>query len=122
MPGSADILPQTAWHWVLFIAGTAALFTGVWMLARARRPGPPGHQHSTDQPPRAAGPSESDGVATGLATALLVIFLGYHLAAWGLPRQVVPFQVDRDWWWAVVLAVGVLAALSRAIDRWESRR
>ena len=121
MPGRSDILPASYWHWALLVAGVATLLAGVWLLARTRRPDAapdPGDEGHSSPGGQAAHPT----TATELATALVVIILGYHLAAWGLPRPVVPFQIDRSWWWAVVLGAGTLAALSRAIDRWESRR
>ncbi len=123
------------WQVALMAMGVATLAIGMWLLGKARQfPGtdlPGSENNSSDNPGQApaeppvvppgpalpAGPS----VATRLARGLVVLVLGYHLLAWGMPGETPMVHVPRAWWWALVLLLGALAALARGIDKIEER-
>lgn len=85
------------------VCGAAVLIAGLWLLREPK------------EGTKRAGLS----VPTRLATALALLVIGYHIAAWSLPDSWTPIKVPLDRWW--VLAIGGVMMLSSSVvmDRKE---
>jgi len=79
------------------VCGAAVLIAGLWLLREPK------------EGTRRAGLS----VPTRTATALALLVLGYHIAAWSLPDSWTPIKVPPEKWW--VLAIGGVMMLSSSV-------
>lgn len=105
----ATFLQQlTFWNGLLLAGGLFLLIAGMIRLRHGR-----------------TGPIGSQSVPTVLAQGVSVLVLGYHLIAWGVnaTRGIEGLMCVRaQWWWALVLGLGVLMGLARAIDVAEAKQ
>lgn len=79
------------------VCGAAVLIAGLWLLREPK------------QGTKRAGLS----VPTRMATALALLVIGYHVAAWSLPDSWTPMKVPLERWW--VLAIGGVMMLSSSV-------
>ena len=113
----------TVWNGLLLVGGV--LLAGVGLL-RLR------HGRMSD-----AGTEGGQSVPTVLAQGIASLVLAYHLIAWGLNSAIGVANpsagesagtwtgllcVPPRWWWALILMLGALVGLSRAIDTAEAKK
>lgn len=79
------------------VSGAAVLIVGLWLLREPK------------EGTKRAGLS----VPTRMATALALLVIGYHIAAWSLPDAWTPMKVPLERWW--VLAIGGVMMLSSSV-------
>lgn len=56
-------------------------------------------------------------VPTRLATALVLLVLGYHLAAWSLPDHWTPMKISPERWWLLAIGGAMMLSSSVVMDR-----
>lgn len=97
-------------------AGSVVGLGGMWMLRGAKRvvrePDEPGRAPDTGAAPRGG-----LTVPTRMAIGIAALIVGYHIAAWSLPRPAFGVPVDR--WWIVLLVASATVVGSLVADRVE---
>ena len=98
----------TVWNGLLLAGGLALVVAGLIRLRHGR-----------------IGPIGSQSVPTVLAQGLALLVLGYHLMAWSVnaTRRIEGLIcMPAAWWWVLVLGLGVLMGVARAIDMAEAKQ
>ncbi|MCC6969827.1 MAG: hypothetical protein IT434_06345 [Phycisphaerales bacterium] len=81
--------------------GAIVLIAGLWLLREPK------------EGTKRAGLS----VPTRMATALALLVLGYHVAAWSLPDSWTPIKLPIARWWVLAIAGVLMLSSSVAMDR-----
>jgi hypothetical protein len=112
----------------MIIAGLVLVGAGGWVLWAFRRREPRGRD-SAGGPPAGAGgrmprriPAAIRRMSepTRLSVAVVLILVGYHLVAWGVPPAwASPLAVPRDLWYVVLGVAAAWIGLSLLMDRLE---
>ena len=105
-PPTSPTPPTTPTEIALIVIGIGVLASGLWLLARARKTPA---DAACDPPLPLLGPVRRPTLFT---LGMGVVVLGYHVAAWGVPRWL-PLQVPVSWWWA--LAAGLVLAIAGSV-------
>ena len=96
--------------------GSVVGLGGMWMLRGAKRvirePDEAGSVSEPTDPPRGG-----LSVPTRMAIGIAALIVGYHIAAWSLPRPAFGVPVDR--WWIVLAVAAATVVGSVLADRVE---
>lgn len=83
------------------VCGAAVLIAGLWLLREPK------------EGTKLAGLS----VPTRMATALALLVIGYHIAAWSLPDSWTPMKVPLERWWLLAIGGAMMLSSSVVMDR-----
>ncbi len=83
------------------VCGAAVLIAGLWLLREPK------------EGTKRAGLS----VPTRMATALALLVIGYHIAAWSLPDSWTPMKVPLERWWVLAIGGVMMLSSSAVMDR-----
>lgn len=81
--------------------GAATLGAGVWLLRE----------------PKEGTRLAAISVPTRMATALVLLVAGYHLAAWSLPDSWTPMKIPPERWWLLAIGGAMMLSSSVVMDR-----
>ncbi|MCA9287067.1 MAG: hypothetical protein KDA05_00695 [Phycisphaerales bacterium] len=107
--------PTTPTEIALIALGVAILAIGLWLLARARKTPA---DAACDPPLPLIGPARRPTLFT---LGMGGIILGYHIAAWGVPRWL-PLHVPLPMWWALAAGLALAITGSLVSERLERDR
>lgn len=106
-------MPLTALQWVMVSAGGAVVLLGLWVIAWRKTL----WQVLRRVPGRHDPENQGQIAPTRLVLGVVLLFAGYHIAAWALPPDVLSVQLNRSLWW-LWAGLGIVTILgSMWIDR-----